>query len=118
MFCVSPGRAQHLQAGILLEVFSLIRDQPSWADPSANLANLMTSESFYSAFEAFCTDEYWRPIWIIQEFAVGNDIQLLVQGELIGQDQLWRLLSLLGRDFCSANFERMVRRIASIRKSY
>lgn len=82
---VAIDSAATQEAGILLEVFSLIRDQPPWADPSANLANLMTSESFYSAFEAFCTDEYWRPIWIIQEFAVGNDIQLLVQGELIWQ---------------------------------
>ena len=59
---IAIDSAATLEASIFPETFNLIQNEPSWGEPSANLVNLMISESFYSAFKAFCTDEYWRRI--------------------------------------------------------
>ena len=48
-----------------------------------------------SALRSFCSDDYWHRIWIIQEVAIGNHIDILLDNKIVSIDKLVQLLKLL-----------------------
>jgi hypothetical protein len=49
----------------------------------------------HSTLEAFCTNLYWTRIWIVQEFALGHELEILIQDETFAADKIERLLHLV-----------------------
>lgn len=81
----------------------------TWAvdafQPGLNLTNqnqalrsFLGRDSVHCALQDFCEDHYWRRTWIVQEFAVGHDIQFLMAGQSIDSDKLFSICELIDQE--------------------
>ena len=58
-------------------------------------ADTLNDELTFSALEAFFKDPYWKRIWILQEFAIGNNTEFLIGDRTIAVTKLRALLNKL-----------------------
>ncbi|CAN9268857.1 unnamed protein product [Alternaria alternata] len=58
-------------------------------------ADTLNDELTFSALEAFFKDPYWKRIWILQEFAIGNNTEFLIGDRTIAVTKLRTLLNKL-----------------------
>jgi hypothetical protein len=64
-------------------------------DPATSFADILNDELALSALEAFFKDPYWTRIWILQEFAIGYNIEFLIGNRTIAATKLRTLLEKL-----------------------
>lgn len=60
-----------------------------------HLHKLVKDHHVQSALMNFCTEEYWKRIWIVQEFAIGLKINLLLGGTMVDARNLETVIQLL-----------------------
>ena len=86
------AKSQGSQVGEVLERIDLSISSQDQAD---DVLKMIEHDEVQSALEAFCNDKYWGRIWIVQEYAIGNNPHFLIGDSIVAAENLHRLLSLL-----------------------
>jgi hypothetical protein len=109
------GASTH--ASQVLELLELVNLGVSAQQQTTELLTMLENERIQSALHAFCNDAYWGRIWIVQEYAVGSDIQLLIGDRTVSARKLHLLVTLLDSGYKSERWGK-VEAIWHIRSSY
>jgi hypothetical protein len=81
----------------ILPPITLVNPIVGLENQAAAIYDLIKDESTLSAFRAFCNFGYWNRIWILQEFAIGHALDLLVRNSIVSAGKMDTILELLGR---------------------
>jgi hypothetical protein len=103
-------------AGKILDLLNCIDPLLGIEDQSEQLSNKIKDDSTRSALQLLCNDNYWTRMWIIQEYAVANNLQFLIKDKLVGADRLHRLLLILNSEHDLEQWAQ-VRAVYNIRES-
>jgi hypothetical protein len=71
--------------------------ESSWTlDSQAHkVSNAAKGNLLYSTLANFCTNPYWSRIWIVQEFAIGLELEILIQDQIFAAEKVETLLRLV-----------------------
>ena len=81
------------------------------------VADMLKSQSIQSTLKTFCNDQYWNRIWIVQEFAIGHDVQFLFRDSTFSIDK-FHLLLCMSQMLLSTELSDQPKRIYDIRESW
>jgi hypothetical protein len=109
--------AKQPQANNLLRLLSTIDVTLPIENQAQTLWQLYDDQAVRAALQEFCNESYWKRIWIIQEFAIGHRINLLLGHKLVDVQALDSLLQLLDKEQASQAFDQ-VKAIFRIRKAW
>lgn len=114
---VATEAAVTKEARKVLNLLECIDPSLSARNQTTEVSDMIRDDSVQSALQSFCNDSYWGRIWIIQEYAIANNLQFLIQDRLVAADKLHHLLRVL--DF-EPRLEQwaQVRAIYNIRESF
>ncbi|OAL43472.1 hypothetical protein IQ07DRAFT_605791 [Pyrenochaeta sp. DS3sAY3a] len=87
-----------LQSDRLAHALTLVNPALSVVNQSDQLHKLCSTEPIQSAVLAYCLENYWRRIWIVQEFAIGHKVELLIGDKTFSVQSLYILIQLLSRN--------------------
>ncbi|CAI6341309.1 unnamed protein product [Periconia digitata] len=69
--------------GDFLQLLSLVEPVLSPESQVDTLQRALKQDNHRVTLTAFCNDNYWKRMWIIQEFAIGHNIQFLIHGSVV-----------------------------------
>jgi hypothetical protein len=105
------------QASELLRVLPMINPVLPAHKQDLETQRVSRDPTIQSALQQYCSAEYWKRIWIIQEFAIGNKITLLIGDSLVDARNLDLMLQLSNEDQMSSVC-RSARAVFTFRKSW
>ncbi|KAF2662747.1 HET-domain-containing protein [Lophiostoma macrostomum CBS 122681] len=79
----------------LSRLLSLISPVLEVGQQDPQVYTILNDESMQDALVWLSRDEYWKRIWIIQEFAIGSSIELLIGNCVISSKKLGMLIRIL-----------------------
>jgi hypothetical protein len=85
---------------------------------ASGLADMLNDEVALSVLEAFLQDPYWKRIWILQEFAIGYNIELLIGTRTIAATKLRTLLDKLNAQSSVEDRWKQVNTVFKIRMNW
>ena len=92
---VAIDSAAALRHDGLLRLLSLVEPTMTAAKQSSAVTGLLEDASIQATLVEFCSDRYWNRIWIVQEFAIGHNVQFLVGDSVVAASKLGSILALL-----------------------
>ncbi|KAI8932229.1 hypothetical protein NX059_011108 [Plenodomus lindquistii] len=101
----------------LVPLLNLIEPTRGPAKQKAQVTDLMKAMTDKSALFTLCNDPYWSRLWIIQEFAVGSQAEMLFGSKVIDASKVRWLLYEMGKEMARHHQDRM-HNLYSIRRAW
>ncbi|CAN9215725.1 unnamed protein product [Alternaria alternata] len=79
----------------IIQILDSIETTSCPSSPATSFADILNDEQALSVLEAFFQDPYWKRIWILQEFAIGYNLEFLIGTRTIAVTKLRTLLQKL-----------------------
>ncbi|KAH8731192.1 heterokaryon incompatibility protein-domain-containing protein [Phaeosphaeriaceae sp. PMI808] len=79
-------------ADSVLKLLSFVEPTISPANQLTQVNEMLDNALVQSALEEFWHDKYWRRIWILQEFVIGHNVNLLIGNGIVAASKLKMLL--------------------------
>ena len=104
-------------SGKILDPLNCIEPSLGIQHQSEKMNDMIKYKSTQSVLQSFCNDSYWTRMWIIQECAVANNLQFLIEDTLVGANRLHHLLLILNFEHDLEDWAQ-VRAVYNIRESF
>jgi hypothetical protein len=107
-----------IAADRIVQILDSVETTSYPTNPAISFADISKDEVALSVLEAFFEDPYWNRIWIIQEFAIGYNIEFLFGARTIAATNLRTLLENLNAQSIVEDRWKQVNTVFKIRMSW
>lgn len=102
----------------IIQILDSVETASYSTSPATSFADILNDELALSALEAFFNDPYWKRIWILQEFAIGYNIEFLIGNRTIAATKLRTLLEKLNEQSSVKDRWKQVNTVFKIRMDW
>ena len=102
----------------IVQILDVVEPTSYPSSLTSSFADILNDQLALSALEAFLQDPYWKRIWILQEFAIGYNVEFLIGTRTIAATKLRTLLEKLDAQNLVENRWKQVNTVFKIRMDW